>query len=240
MGSFVVRVREDRGTVREIGVPDTSTVGAVIKIASEKFGGPFAELWSESAQLTAGDLFADYFEPEQIFTLRTKPARRSQSESPRQPGVDPAQVEPFMALFREADCDGTGIDKDGWNDLFRKVAGSYASGELCEVYFKGIDIDLTGKIGEAEFREFVEAAYTSDQYYTVKMAFRAYDRDRSGMLSAMKIQKIGLYIGQDIWMDAIKAKIQEITGDENNELSFADVVHLLTGRIIAGDTDPYE
>jgi hypothetical protein len=46
----------------------------VIEAAGEVFGHQFGGLFSEDVQLVEGDLFADYFEPDQIFTLRTKPA----------------------------------------------------------------------------------------------------------------------------------------------------------------------
>jgi Ca2+-binding EF-hand superfamily protein len=151
-----------------------------------------------------------------------------------------AQVEHFLDAFDQADADNSGeCDGEEFKKLFQQVMGK-VDPRAAEIYRRGIDLDGNGKVSRDEFKAFVVAALTKDQDYTLKLVFRAFDKDRSRTLDASEIKEIGRYVGRNLSDEEVSRALQERTGDPNGQLNFAQVVKLLLNKDIADDTDPYE
>jgi Ca2+-binding EF-hand superfamily protein len=123
--------------------------------------------------------------------------------------------------------------------LFQKIAPDQ-DGALAGLYFRGIDIDDSRSVSREEFERFARAILSKDEDYTLRMAFRAFDRDRSRTLSWEEVRDIGKCAGRQLMEEAIVAEIERITGKKTGALTYAQTVKLCMGRDIPPDTDPYE
>jgi hypothetical protein len=133
------------------------------------------------------------------------------------------QVNMFMAKYRKANTTGKGLDSAQWKAFFCEVMGGEGP-RLCQVYFDGIDINDSKLIEEEEFRAFAVASILQDRTWTTKMAFRAFDTNRSKILSWDGLQRIGAFVGRQFDEAMITAKILEIaTG-----LTHAQTLKLMT------------
>jgi Ca2+-binding EF-hand superfamily protein len=151
-----------------------------------------------------------------------------------------AQVQPFLAKFDAADTKKKGeIDFAAFKPLIGELLGK-DDATTAQLYFDGIDIDGSKKVGKDEFKAFVVAALTKDTDYTIKLVFRAFDKDRSRNLDATEVKKIGEYVGKPLSDDEVAAGIERIAGKKNAKLTYAQVVKLLTDKDIPADTDPYD
>lgn len=151
------------------------------------------------------------------------------------------QVDKFMEKFDEVDEKKKGsLDKTQFTTLFKQVMGGEVTDEMAEIYFNGIDIDGSKSIGRDEFEAFVKAALEKDQEYTIKMAFRAFDKDRSKSLDCKEVQSIAKYCGKEMSDDEVKAAMKKQTGKESGKMTYAMIVKVITGKDIDAKADPYD
>jgi Ca2+-binding EF-hand superfamily protein len=151
-----------------------------------------------------------------------------------------AQVEPFLAKFDAADTKKKGeIEFAAFKPLIGELLGK-DDATTAQLYFDGIDIDGSKKIGRDEFKAFVAAALKKDTDYTIKLVFRAFDKDRSRNLDAKEVKQIGEYIGRPMTDEEVGAGIERIAGKKDAKLTYAQVVKLLTNKDIDPNTDPYD
>lgn len=144
----------------------------------------------------------------------------------------------ILAKFDQYDKKKKGkIDYSAFKALFTEVAGSDDE-KTCKLYFNGIDVNRNGDVSKEEFTEFVNNV--KDPSYTIKMAFRAFDEDKSGNLNSKEVLEIAKYAGADLTEEQVQEKIQSITGDKKGKLTYAQVVKMITGKDIDPKTDPYD
>jgi Ca2+-binding EF-hand superfamily protein len=150
------------------------------------------------------------------------------------------EVAAILTKFDQADTRKTG-QLDFY--AFKVLAGEVLQTEdepTIQHYFDGIDIDNSKAVGGDEFTAFVVAALSGDKNYTLKLIFRAFDKDRSRALDAAEVKAVGKYAGTELSDEEIQAGIEKITGKKDGTLSYAQVVKLLTGTEIDPTTDPYD
>jgi Ca2+-binding EF-hand superfamily protein len=150
------------------------------------------------------------------------------------------QVNGFLAKFDEADTKKKGeLDFAGFKVLFAEVMNNNDEA-TAQLYFNGIDIDGSKAVSRDEFKAFVKAALTGDKVYTLKLVFRAFDKDRSRALDAKEVKEVGKYVGANLTDDEVEAGLLKLTGKKNGALNYAQVVKLLTNQDIDAATDPYD
>jgi len=151
-----------------------------------------------------------------------------------------AQVDAFMAKFDAADADRSGALKfSEFQVLFAELMNN-TDPAAAELYFNGIDINGDKSVAKDEFKAFAVAALNRDQEYTLKLVFRAFDKDRSNSLEAAEVKSIGRYVGRELSDEEVAAGIERYAGAGQTSLNFAQVVNLLLNVEIPPDTDPYE
>jgi Ca2+-binding EF-hand superfamily protein len=150
-----------------------------------------------------------------------------------------AQLAPFLAKFDAADTKKKGeIDFAAFKPLIRELLGKDDE-KTAQLYFDGIDIDGSKRVGRPEFKAFIAAALTKDADYTIKLVFRAFDKDRSRTLDAIEVKQIGEYVGWTMTDAEVSTGIERIAGKKDAKLTYAQVVKLLTNKDIDPNTDPY-
>jgi Ca2+-binding EF-hand superfamily protein len=150
------------------------------------------------------------------------------------------QVNAFLTKFDEADTRKTGnLEFPAFKVLFSEVLGN-PDESTAHLYFDGIDIDNSKSVSRDEFKDFVVAALKGDKVYTLKLVFRAFDKDRSQALDVAEVKAIGKYVGSQLTDQEVEAGMVRLTGKKNGVLSYAQVVKLLTGQDIEPTTDPYD
>jgi Ca2+-binding EF-hand superfamily protein len=149
------------------------------------------------------------------------------------------QIESFLEKFDEADVDKSGtLGLTEFKVLFADILPGQDD-EAAELYFNGIDVDGNKVVSKGEFQAFAKAALTKDTTYTLKLVFRAFDKNRNGSLEAAEIKQIGRYVGKELEDQEVQDGIAKLAPGKTG-LNFAQVVKLLTDADIAGDTDPYD
>jgi Ca2+-binding EF-hand superfamily protein len=150
------------------------------------------------------------------------------------------QVNAFLNKFDVADTKKKGVlDFAGFKGLFAEVLNNNDEA-AAQLYFDGIDIDGSKEVSRDEFKAFVVAALKGDKVYTLKLVFRAFDKDRSRALDAKEVKAVGKYVGADLTDDEVEAGLLKLTGKKTGALNYAQVVKLLTGQDIDAATDPYD
>ena len=150
-------------------------------------------------------------------------------------------LQPFLAKFDEIDTKKKGVlDLAQFKKLFPEVMGGELTDDTAEMYFRGIDIDNSKTVSRQEFGEFVKAALDRDSLYTIKLAFRSFDKDRSKSLDAAEVKGIATYVGRDMTDEEVAAAMEKLTGKSKGKLTYPQVVKMITGKDIDKDADPYD
>jgi Ca2+-binding EF-hand superfamily protein len=152
------------------------------------------------------------------------------------------EVDAFVAKFDEIDRKRKGeLSLAEFKRLFREISPDPEDDpSRSAMYFRGIDIDDSHAISRSEFEAFVRAILSKDEDYTLKMAFRAFDKDRTRSLSWQEIRDIGKYVQKQLTENQIIAEIERITGERSGSLTYAQTVKLFSGKDIPPKTDPYD
>jgi Ca2+-binding EF-hand superfamily protein len=150
------------------------------------------------------------------------------------------QVAVFLKKFDDADTKKKGtLDFSAFKILIAQVLANDDE-PTAQIYFNGIDIDGNKSVSRDEFKDFVSAALKGDKVYSLKLVFRAFDKDRSRALDGKEVKAIGKYVGTELTDDEVEAGLIKLTGKKDGTLNYAQVVKLLTGQDIDAATDPYD
>lgn len=145
------------------------------------------------------------------------------------------QLKIFLDKFDENDTEKKGsINFDQFKAFFPDVMGGNTSDESAEMYFRGINVNNTGKISRQEFSNFVTAVLKNDQDFLIKSAFRSFDKDQSQNLNCEEVKAITKYVGRDMSDDEIAAAMEKITGSKKGCLTYEQVYKMITGIDLGG------
>jgi calcium-dependent protein kinase len=125
-------------------------------------------------------------------------------------------------IFKQMDSSGDGrLCLDEIKSGYKKFFTHSFSDQECDEIIKNLDQDKSGYI---EFEEFLRATIKVESLVTeqnLKMAFRFFDKDKSGKLSSEEI-KIALGYKNSIDNTNIKAIIEEVDTNKDGLISFEE------------------
>ena len=108
--------------------------------------------------------------------------------------------------------------------------GKVMSDQEVEDMFNAVDTDKSGFI---DYTEFVVAA-TSQSNLTsqekLHAAFKMFDKDNSGMISADEIREVLCFGGKDqLSVEAVDAIIKQVDENGDGDIEFSEFVTMMTG-----------
>ncbi|CAF1131181.1 unnamed protein product [Didymodactylos carnosus] len=134
--------------------------------------------------------------------------------------LSPNQVTELRQAFDLFDADASGAISSKEFKQALWALGIRASEQEIQQMFKAIDADENGEI---EFEEFVEIV--ADSYFRkftraeILEAFRRFDHDHDGFISANELQNILSRLGRNLSSDEIRRMIAKVDRDDNGKIS---------------------
>ncbi len=134
-------------------------------------------------------------------------------------------------VFKAFDTDGNGkLDMNEVKVGYLEHYGKVMSDQEVEDMFNAVDTDKSGFI---DYTEFVVAA-TSQSNLTsqekLHAAFKMFDKDNSGMISADEIREVLCFGGKDqLSVEAVDAIIKQVDENGDGDIEFSEFVTMMTG-----------
>eukprot|EP00930_Biecheleria_cincta_P043005 TRINITY_DN29583_c0_g1_i1.p1 TRINITY_DN29583_c0_g1~~TRINITY_DN29583_c0_g1_i1.p1 ORF type:complete len:148 (-),score=58.92 TRINITY_DN29583_c0_g1_i1:253-696(-) len=143
-------------------------------------------------------------------------------------GFTAEEVAEFKEAFSVFDKDRSGsIDKNELGAVLKNLGQVLSEKELKQTLD---EIDLDGN-GEVDFDEFValmaKQAADATSADAIEEAFRVYDRDSKGFITADNLQFMMKSLGENFSDADIKDMILEADADEDGKISLADFTKLM-------------
>ena len=143
--------------------------------------------------------------------------------------ISEEQLEQCREIFNlyDKDKDGT-IDARELGDIMRSL-GSYPSNEEINEMLKEIDIDNSGKIQFEELLDlFIKKINEPDTEEDYIEAFKTFDRDNSGLISAKNLVHVMASLGERITEDEAEEMIKEADADGDGTINFKEFCDIIT------------
>ncbi len=134
-------------------------------------------------------------------------------------------------VFKAFDTNGDGkLDMNEVKVGYLEHYGKVMSDQEVEDMFNAVDTDKSGFI---DYTEFVVAA-TSQSNLTsqekLHAAFKMFDKDNSGMISADEIREVLCFGGKDqLSVEAVDAIIKQVDENGDGDIEFSEFVTMMTG-----------
>nr|AGM32364.1 EF-hand family protein [Coptotermes formosanus] len=149
----------------------------------------------------------------------------------------------YSQKFDEHDKDKSGfISPKEFVTLYRDIENDQnKTEEESKILFDGIDIDGNGKMSKDEFLGLVKTVKTSDKLALFKIAFRAFDKDRSRSLEAKEVVEYSKFCKAPVTKEEAEKIILEKNPDGKTKgLNFPQLYKIVAGEDIDELTDPYD
>ncbi|KAK5078157.1 Mitochondrial group I intron splicing factor ccm1 [Lithohypha guttulata] len=139
------------------------------------------------------------------------------------------QIQSFRDVFSLFDKDGSGsISTNELGDVMKSLGQNPTAEELQDMVNE-VDIDHSGSI---EFTEFMTMMATTiqpkDFAEETKAAFRVFDKDGSGTISAKELRAVMKSLGEDLTDDEIDEMIKEADKDNSGSIDYEEFAQLLS------------
>ncbi|ELU10987.1 hypothetical protein CAPTEDRAFT_224462 [Capitella teleta] len=143
------------------------------------------------------------------------------------------QLEEFRQAFNMFDKDGDGaISCQELGIVMRSLGINPDQTELQDM-IQEHDTDGSGQI---EFPEFCEMMCKhldgdpKDQDEVYREAFKTFDRDGSGRISAEELRQVMRNLGENLTADEVEQMIKEADIDEDGEINYQEFVTMMSGK----------
>ena len=143
--------------------------------------------------------------------------------------ISEEQLEQCREIFNlyDKDKDGT-IDARELGDIMRSL-GSYPSYEEVNEMLKEVDTDISGKIEFEELLDlFIKKINEPDTEEDYIEAFKTFDRDNSGLISAKNLVHVMASLGERITEDEAEEMIKEADADGDGTINFKEFCDIIT------------
>jgi Ca2+-binding EF-hand superfamily protein len=147
-------------------------------------------------------------------------------------------LRPLLEKFDELAHAGS-INLANFRVLMAEIV-TVAHEQTADLYFDGIDIERSNTIGKEDFRIFAVALLQRATDYSIKLLFRALDKNRLSRLDAADVTKIAECLGRPMDAQTAADRIESITGSKTAKLNYAEIVKVIMNKDIDPNTDPYD
>ena len=137
------------------------------------------------------------------------------------------QLEEFKAAYDMFDKDSNGITKDELKEAMVTFGKAPTPTELEEIMQRA-DEDGSGTIDFEEFLKLMaENMQLNAQEDEVKEAFKVFDRDGDGTISAKELTFIMMNLGEKLNEDEIKHMMSIVDKDGDGEISYEEFSNMM-------------
>ncbi|KAI4602872.1 hypothetical protein LQW54_001836 [Pestalotiopsis sp. IQ-011] len=139
------------------------------------------------------------------------------------------QIEQFKLAFDLFDKDKTGdITAAELGEVMRELGLSPSDAELKDMVDE-VDVDQNGSIDFNEFLTMMShKVEPSDAEKELREAFKVFDRDNSGTISAAELRNVLSSLGEDLTDEQIDEMIQSADKDGNGAIDYDEFALLMT------------
>ncbi|PAA62089.1 hypothetical protein BOX15_Mlig018223g1 [Macrostomum lignano] len=143
-------------------------------------------------------------------------------------GLTEEQIEEFREAFSLFDKDGDGTITNKELASVMRALGQNPSQEELKEMIKEVDQDGSGSIEFDEFLEMMKKQMNSaDSEEEVRRAFRLFDADGDGFLSATELHQVMQNLGERLTMEEVEAMIGEADTDRDGQVSFSEFAKIM-------------
>ncbi|ETS83025.1 Calmodulin [Pestalotiopsis fici W106-1] len=139
------------------------------------------------------------------------------------------QIEQFKLAFDLFDKDKTGdITAAELGEVMRELGLSPSDAELKDMVDE-VDVDQNGSIDFNEFLTMMShKVEPSDAEKELREAFKVFDRDNSGTISAAELRNVLTSLGENLTDEQIDEMIQSADKDGNGAIDYDEFALLMT------------
>lgn len=138
-----------------------------------------------------------------------------------------SETDELAKVFRMFDKDGNGkLDMQEIKEGYFEYYGRVMSDEEVEQMFSSVDTDHSGFI---DYSEFIVSAINEKKLLTedrLKAAFKMFDKDNSGMISASEIKEV-LGFKKHLNNKAIDNVMKQVDENNDGEISYDEFVTMM-------------
>lgn len=141
------------------------------------------------------------------------------------------QVSEFKEAFDLFDKNGDGRIPSKELGTMMRALGQNPSGSELQDMIEEVDADNTGTIDFTEFLTMMARKMKeTDSEEEIKEAFKIFDRDGSGFISAAELRQIMTSLGENLTDDEIDEIIRETGQDGDGRIDYNEFVQLMMGK----------
>ncbi|XP_071722374.1 calmodulin-6-like [Rutidosis leptorrhynchoides] len=141
------------------------------------------------------------------------------------------QVYAFKEAFCLFDKDGDGsISTKELGTVMRALGQNPTEAEIQEM-INEVDVDGSGAIDFPEFLNMMAKKMEDTNYEKeLKEAFRVFDKDQNGFISATELNHVMMNLGQKLNKQEVDQMIQEADIDGDGQINFNEFVRLMMAK----------
>ncbi|KAL8211429.1 hypothetical protein R6Q57_005866 [Mikania cordata] len=141
------------------------------------------------------------------------------------------QISEFKEAFCLLDKDGDGcITTKELGIVMRSLGQNPTEAELQDM-IKEVDADSNGSIDFYEFLNLMAKKMKDpDSEEELKEAFRVFDNDQSGFISAAELRRVMMNLGEKLTDEEVDEMIREADGDGDGQINYEEFVKIMIAK----------
>eukprot|EP01083_Nonionella_stella_P059611 155962_1 len=142
-----------------------------------------------------------------------------------------AQIQEFRAAFSLFDKDGDGtITVKELGTVMRSLGHNPTQAELQDL-INEVDVDGTGAIDFPEFLTLMARKFqNSDLEEELMEAYRVFDKDGNGFISAYELRHVLTNLGEKLTDDEVYEMIREADFDGDGQINYEEFVRMMVAK----------